>query len=271
MNSTTQSGPAGAQPAAGIQRTTSMNRPLPAASPEAARSAPPGEQVVLRTEKLSKLYPDGRVWALREVDLVIQRGQYVAVMGPSGSGKSTLLNLLGTLDVPTSGEIYIEDQPYSRLRDFDAFRARQLGFVFQSFHLLPTLTAAENVQIPMFETMRRPAARAQKARELLELVGLAQRASHLPAQLSVGERQRVAIARALANDPRILLADEPTGNLDSHNAAQVLDLFAALHRERRMTILMVTHAEQTAARAERIIHLRDGQVRSDRPRAQAEG
>ncbi len=241
-----------------------MNQSIPASTPQAApMRESPGARIVLRAEKLSKLYPDGRVWALREVDLEIHRGQYVAVMGPSGSGKSTLLNLLGTLDVPTSGEIYFEDQPYSRLRDFDAFRARQLGFVFQSFHLLPTLTAAENVQIPMFETVRSPGTRAQKAAELLELVGLAPRATHQPTRLSVGERQRVAIARALANDPCILLADEPTGNLDSQNACQVLDLFDTLHRDREMTILMVTHAEQTAARAERVVHLRDGRVTSD--------
>jgi len=240
-----------------------MSQPLPASAPEASTSQPIEAQIVLRTEKLSKLYPDGRVWALREVDLRIQRSQYVAVMGPSGSGKSTLLNLLGTLDVPTSGEIYFEDQPYSRLRDFDAFRARKLGFVFQSFHLLPTLTATENVQIPMFETVRSPGTRVRKAAELLDLVGMAQRAGHRPTQLSVGERQRVAIARALANDPDILLADEPTGNLDSQNARQVLDLFDTLHRDREMTILMVTHAEETAARAQRVIHLRDGRITSD--------
>jgi len=242
-----------------------MNQPMPASTPKAPASGPAAASVVLRAEKLSKLYADGRVWALREVDLGICAGEYVAVMGPSGSGKSTLLNLLGTLDRPTSGEIYFQDQPYSRLRDLDAFRARRLGFVFQSFHLLPTLTAAENVQIPMFETMRSPAARARKATELLELVGMAHRTRHRPAQLSVGERQRVAIARALANDPQILLADEPTGNLDSQNSRQVLDLFDVLHRERKMTILMVTHSDETAGRAQRIIQLRDGRIVSDSP------
>ena len=150
-------------------------------------------------------------------------------MGPSGSGKSTLLNLLGALDRPTSGEIFFGDQAFSALRSLDRFRAQELGFVFQSFYLLPTLTAAENVQIPMFEGRLRPAERAKKAAELLEIVGMSHRAGHLPTQLSVGERQRVAIARALANDPKVLLADEPTGNLDSKNAQQVLDLFGRLH------------------------------------------
>jgi putative ABC transport system ATP-binding protein len=215
---------------------------------------------ILRTERLSRTYPDGKVRALVDATLSIARGEYVAVMGPSGSGKSTLLNLLGALDVPTGGEIFFEEQPYARLPSLDRFRALQLGFVFQSFYLLPTLTAAENVQIPMFETGRRAAARAARAGELLELVGMAHRMAHLPNQLSVGERQRVAIARALANEPQILLADEPTGNLDSASAAQVLDLFDQLHRDREMTVVMVTHGDDVAGRAERIIRLYDGRV-----------
>ncbi len=214
----------------------------------------------LRTEGLNKVYPDGRVSALVEATVEILQGEYVAIMGPSGSGKSTLLNLLGALDVPSGGEIFFEDRPFSKLRDLDRFRARQIGFIFQSFHLLPTLTAAENVQIPMFETARSPAQRAAKAAELLDTVAMAHRASHRPSRLSVGERQRVAIARALANDPKVLLADEPTGNLDSRTAEQVLDLFDRLHRDRQMTIVMVTHGEDVAARAQRIVRLRDGRV-----------
>ncbi len=154
----------------------------------------------------------------------IRRGEYVAIMGPSGSGKSTLLNLLGTLDRPTTGELYFEGHPLSKLHDLDAFRSRKIGFVFQSFYLLPTLTAVENVQIPMFETGTSPAQRVKRA---YELAGNGQHGrtgpGHLPTQLSVGERQRVAIARALANDPPLLLADEPTGNLDSRSGNDVLE------------------------------------------------
>ena len=218
---------------------------------------------LFRTVNLTKVYSDGSVNALVDANVLIPRGQYVAVMGPSGSGKSTLLNLLGALDRPTSGEVFFQGQPLSAMRDLDHFRARQLGFVFQSFYLLPTLTAAENVQIPMFEIGIRAAERARRAAELLELVGLSHRAGHLPRQLSVGERQRVAIARALANRPIVLLADEPTGNLDSHNAAQVLELFDRLHRQQQMTVVVVTHSPEVASRAQRIIRLRDGKVIDD--------
>jgi putative ABC transport system ATP-binding protein len=216
--------------------------------------------ITLRTEKLAKVYPDGHVSALVEASIAIRHGEYVAIMGPSGSGKSTLLNLLGALDTPTSGELFFNEQPFSKLPSLDRFRAEQLGFVFQSFYLLPTLTAVENVQIPMFESSRRAVERVKRAGELLEIVGMSHRAGHLPMQLSVGERQRVAIARSLANDPKVLLADEPTGNLDSQNAGHVLDLFNQLHRERQMTIVVVTHSNEVAARAERIIRLRDGRV-----------
>ena len=215
---------------------------------------------IFRTERVSRTYPDGQVTALVEATIRIDRGEYVAIMGPSGSGKSTLLNLLGTLDRPTGGEVFFEDRPLSKLKDPDRFRSQQLGFVFQSFYLLPTLSAVENVQIPMFETSLPVAARVSKAAELLETVGMTHRASHLPSRLSVGERQRVAVARALANDPQVLLADEPTGNLDSKTAAGVLDLFDRLHTEQGMTVVVVTHGEEIAGRAGRTIRLRDGHV-----------
>ncbi len=214
----------------------------------------------LRTERLCKTYPDGQVNALVDVSLSIRRGEYVAIMGSSGSGKSTLLNLLGALDQPTSGNVFFDAQPLSAIPDLDGFRSRKLGFVFQSFFLLPTLTALENVQIPMFEGPLVARQRAAKASELLKLVGMSHRLHHRPGQLSVGERQRIAVARALANDPVLLLADEPTGNLDSRTAAEVLDLFAHLHRDKGMTIVLVTHGQEVAERAERIIRMRDGRI-----------
>lgn len=221
---------------------------------------------LLRLEGVSRHYDDGKVEALRNVSLDIHAGDYLAIMGSSGSGKSTLLNLLGALDRPTQGEVFFEGQPLSEMRDLDRFRARTLGFVFQSFHLLPTLTALENIQIPMFEGERPEREWASHARTLLELVGLSHRATHLPAKLSVGERQRVAIARALANDPRLLLADEPTGNLDSRSGEAVLDLFARLHAERGMTLVVITHSEEVARRAQRTIWIRDGRLHHESPR-----
>ena len=215
---------------------------------------------ILDVVNVSRTYDDGAVQALSDVSLTIQRGEYLAIMGPSGSGKSTLLNLLGALDYATSGDVIFEGQSLSSLRDLDRFRAATLGFVFQSFYLLPMLTAVENVQIPMFESSLGRRERAAKAAELLTLVGMSHRANHLPPKLSVGERQRVAIARALANDPKLLLADEPTGNLDTPSGAVVLDLFDRLHRARGLTLVVITHDPQVAARAERTIWIRDGRV-----------
>jgi putative ABC transport system ATP-binding protein len=224
---------------------------------------------LLRTERLCKTYPDGQVNALVDVSLSIRRGEYVAIMGTSGSGKSTLLNLLGGLDQPTNGEVFFDGQPLSAIPDLDRFRSRKVGFVFQSFFLLPTLTALENVQIPMFEGPLSARERIAKANELLQLVGMSHRVEHRPAQLSVGERQRIAIARALANDPVLLLADEPTGNLDSRTAAEVLDLFAHLHRDKGMTVVMVTHGQEVAERAERIVRMRDGRIYAEESAASA--
>jgi putative ABC transport system ATP-binding protein len=226
-----------------------------------------GTPVILRVDRVGRTYSDGAVTALHEVSLEICRGEYVAIMGPSGSGKSTLLNLLGTLDRPTSGDLYFEGQPLSQLHDLDAFRSRKIGFVFQSFYLLPTLTAVENVQIPMFETGTSPAQRVKKAHQLLQSVSMGHRADHLPTQLSVGERQRVAIARALANDPPLLLADEPTGNLDSRSGNDVLNLFDELHRKQGKTLIVITHSQEVAEHAERIIWIRDGRIVPSRAEA----
>ena len=217
---------------------------------------------LLSVVNVSRGYDDGAVQALTNVSLEIRAGEYLAIMGPSGSGKSTLLNLLGVLDEPTSGDIIFEGKSLRQRTDLDRFRASTLGFVFQSFYLLPTLTALENVQIPMFESSLGSRERVKKAAELLALVGMTHREKHLPAKLSVGERQRVAIARALANDPKLLLADEPTGNLDTASGKIVLDLFDRLHRERGLTLVVITHDSQVAARAERTLLLRDGQIQN---------
>jgi len=221
------------------------------------------ESPILRASHVSKLYTDGQVTALVDVSLEIYRGEYVSIMGHSGSGKSTLLNMLGMLDRPTSGEVFLDGQPISRVHNLDSLRAQKIGFVFQSFYLLPVLSAMENVQVPMFEGNLPMALRPKKAVELLELVNLGHRINHLPLQLSVGERQRVAIARALANDPLLLLADEPTGNLDSKSADSVFELIAKLHRERGMTIVLITHSDELGMRADRVIRMADGRLMSD--------
>jgi ABC-type lipoprotein export system ATPase subunit len=222
--------------------------------------SPTKSDVLLRVDHVGRTYDDGAVQALVDVSLDIRRGEYLAIMGPSGSGKSTLLNLLGALDRPTTGNILFEGKSLSALDDIDHFRASTLGFVFQSFYLLPTLTAVENVQIPMFESQLRLRERVEKAEQLLEVVGMSHRRNHLPTKLSVGERQRVAIARALANDPKLLLADEPTGNLDSTSGNKILDLFDELHRSRNLTLVVITHGAEVAARAERTIWIRDGRI-----------
>ena len=224
--------------------------------------APVGD-VLLRADHLDKVYPDGQIRALQDVSLEIRRGQYVAVVGRSGSGKSTLLNLLGALDRPTSGDIYFEGQSLGAMSTLDRYRAEKVGFVFQSFHLLPMLTALENVQVPMLVTIRSAAAREKRAQLLLEWMALSPRRNHLPKQLSVGERQRVAIARALANEPALLLADEPTGNLDTATAAGIVDLFEQLHRDRGVTIVMVTHDPEIARHVPRVVRMQDGRIIAD--------
>ncbi len=226
--------------------------------------SPTNDSVLLKADHVGRRYRDGDVNALVDVSLDIRRGDYVAIIGPSGSGKSTLLNMLGALDEPTSGQVYFEGRPLSEWGSLDAFRSQKVGFVFQSFYLLPTLTAAENVQIPMFEGSLSLNERVRKAIELLKSVGLEHRANHRPNQLSVGERQRVAIARALANGPPLLLADEPTGNLDSQSGSEVLNLFDRLHREQGMTLVVITHSTEVANRAQRVVEIRDGRLVGDR-------
>jgi putative ABC transport system ATP-binding protein len=205
------------------------------------------------------------VQALRGVDLTIDHGELLAVEGPSGSGKSTLLQLLGALDVPTAGPISFDGQELSAAGDrtLTSLRREAIGFVFQQFNLIPTLTAAENVEIPMLSRKLSRGERAARVTELLEQVGLADRREHLPSRLSGGEQQRVAIARALANAPRVVLADEPTGNLDSATAADVIDVLAGLSTDSGVTVVLVTHDEEVAARARRRIRLRNGEVLSD--------
>ena len=183
---------------------------------------------LIEARGLTREFDDGQVRALRGVDLTIKEGEFIAIVGPSGCGKSTLLQLLGALDRPTSGTLLYRRQSLPDLPNPAAYRAHEVGFIFQAFHLLPTFTAVENVQIPMFETDRSASERRERAVELLKLVGLEQRLDHFPSKLSGGERQRVAIARSLANEPSLLLADEPTGNLDSENAHAILDLIIRL-------------------------------------------
>jgi putative ABC transport system ATP-binding protein len=217
------------------------------------------EPAILRADGLVKRYPDGNVQALRGVSLEVAAGEFLAITGPSGCGKSTLLHLLGGLDRPDAGEVHFRGQPLSRI-DLDAFHARRIGFVFQSFYLMPTLTSLENVQVPMFEGPWPRTERAKRAADLLAEVGLADRSGHRPTRLSVGERQRVAIARALANDPELLLADEPTGNLDSASQDEILHLLGQLRDRRRLTLVIVTHSHDVARAADRRIAMKDGQI-----------
>jgi ABC-type lipoprotein export system ATPase subunit len=221
--------------------------------------APAHDAPILRADGLAKYYPDGHVQALRGVSLQIEPSESVAITGPSGCGKSTLLHLLGGLDRPTQGDVFFREEPLSKL-DIDAFRAHQVGFVFQTFYLMPTLTALENIQIPMFEGPWPPSQRGERALRLIEEVGLADRRDHRPGQLSVGQRQRIAIARALANDPQLLLADEPTGNLDSKSQDEIIHLLHRLRDERRLTLVIVTHSHDVARAADRRIPMKDGQI-----------
>ncbi|HEX4630797.1 MAG TPA: ABC transporter ATP-binding protein [Chthoniobacterales bacterium] len=220
----------------------------------------PAAPFVFEAVGLIKEYDEGQVHALRGADFQIQDGEFVAIVGPSGSGKTTLLQMLGALDKPSSGKLLYRGESLADLKDDAAYRAHEIGFIFQAFHLLPTFTAIENVQMPMFESDQSRSARSARARELLTALGLEKRIHHFPAKLSGGERQRVAIARSLANSPSVLLADEPSGNLDSKNAVLILDLLSDLHRQRQMTLILITHDMTVARRASRAIQMKDGRI-----------
>ena len=221
---------------------------------------------VLELDDVHKIYGAGEaaVHVLKGIELCVREGEYVAIIGPSGSGKSTLLNILGCLDRPSRGVYRIGGEDVSRLDDRNLSRIRntRIGFVFQSFHLISHLTVMENVELPLFYSRMPRAERRERCRVLLDKVGLGHRLTHIPNQLSGGERQRVAVARALGNDPDLVLADEPTGNLDSSTSTEIMELFYELHRQGR-TVVVITHDPEIAARAPRRVVLRDGFMESD--------
>ncbi|MHB1344601.1 MAG: ABC transporter ATP-binding protein [Thermoleophilia bacterium] len=237
---------------------------------------------VIRLTGVTKVFGEGtaRLEAVAGVDLQVARGEFLAIMGPSGSGKSTLMNIIGCLDRPTSGQYHLDGRDVARLNDDALADVRRLaiGFVFQTFNLLPRLTSLQNVELPMVYAGVPGRRRRQRAVELLESVGLGGRLAHRPNQLSGGERQRVAVARSMANEPSLLLADEPTGNLDSRSGAEIVALLEHLHDEGR-TIVLITHEEEVAGHAQRVIHLKDGRIADDaavgaggtRPKATEDG
>jgi len=240
--------------------------PADTTSSEAYRQDLVDSGVVIRTEDLAKVYQMGaeQVHALRGVDLEIHKGEYVAIMGPSGSGKSTLMNLIGCLDSPSSGRYWLAGRLVSELDDDELayIRNKEIGFVFQTFNLLPRATALHNVELPLIYSGTPAEERIERAKEALEKVDLGPRMNHKPNELSGGQRQRVAIARALVNHPSIVLADEPTGNLDSKTGEEIMNLFAHLHRQGN-TIILVTHEMDIAQHAHRVIFIRDGKIASD--------
>ncbi len=221
--------------------------------------------LLIETTHLAKIYGSGEtaVHALDDVNLAVKPGEFIAIMGPSGCGKSTLLNMLGALDQPTAGEVWVAGENLAKLKNVDDFRASTVGFVFQLHNLLPTLSALENVEVPMQGRVGNAKEHRDRAMHLLTLVGLAPRAKHLPNQLSGGQRQRIAIARALANNPKLVLADEPTGSLDSQSGAEILDLLGELNRSEGTTIAVVTHDPRVAQATQRILRMQDGHIVED--------
>ena len=215
---------------------------------------------LLEVQDLRKSYEDGQIQALAGVDLSVKAGDFVSISGASGSGKSTLLHMLGGLDLATSGDVLFKGKKLGTDVDLDTYRSRHVGFIFQAFHLLPSLRAIENVQVPWLGNGARGGVRVDKAEALLREMGMGHRLHQYPQQLSAGERQRVAIARSLANDPDVLLADEPTGNLDSVNSAKIMEILIGLQATRGMTLIIVTHEDSIAESAPRHIRMRDGRI-----------
>ena len=222
---------------------------------------------LIKMQNLTKVYKTGQfsVNALNDINLIINPGEFLSIMGPSGSGKSTLMNVLGCLDVPTSGKYYLDGEDVSMLnRDQQAdVRNRKIGFVFQGFNLLPRMNAIQNIELPLIYAKVKTAVRTRNVMEALRLVGLESRGGHLPSQLSGGQQQRVAIARALVNEPEILLADEPTGNLDTKTSAEIMEVFRKLNEEKRVTFILVTHDRDLGMLTDRIILIRDGCIEND--------
>ncbi len=226
------------------------------------------ENNIILVEKLTKTYGRGAqtLHALREISFNIKKNEYVALMGPSGSGKSTLMNILGCLDSPTSGSYYLNQTNVSQMKDADLaiVRNKEIGFVFQTFNLLPRISALDNVAIPLIYAGITKKERLERAKHVLQMVGLADRMDHRPNELSGGQRQRVAIARAIVNNPAIILADEPTGNLDSKTSVEIMSIFSEIHRAGN-TVILVTHEPDIAEYAHRIIRLKDGLIENDQP------
>ena len=222
------------------------------------------KKIIIKLENVWKIYKIGEVevQALRGVSIEVEEGEFLAIMGPSGSGKSTAVNMIGCLDVPTKGEIYLDHKNIAHLSESELaqIRGQRIGFIFQQFNLIPTLTAKENIMLPMIFQAVPYQKRVQRAEKLLKMVGLGDRMEHRPTELSGGEQQRIAIARSLANDPEVILADEPTGNLDSKTGKLVMDFLERMNKEEKKTIIMVTHNHDLAKRAERIAYLHDGAI-----------
>jgi|CZCB01.1.fsa_nt_gi putative ABC transport system ATP-binding protein len=246
---------------------TKHENPTPNNSMHKNPGRPNSKSEVIKIENLTKVYESGEiaVTALRDVTMTVRQGEFIAIMGASGSGKSTLMNILGCLDRPTEGRYYLEGIDVNEKTDdeLSAIRNKKIGFVFQSFNLIPRTTALQNVQLPMIYAKVRAGEREAMALKLLEQVGLSDRAHHLPNELSGGQKQRVAIARALANSPQIILADEPTGNLDSSSSIEIMEIFTRLNRENGNTVIVVTHENDVAEFADRIITFKDGRIISD--------